>query len=77
MNEKLTHSQVKNYYGKVLKTTDDLKSDACCTDNDVPSHLKPILYQVYEEVLKRYYGCGTSVPFNESSDQPIGTGACC
>lgn len=62
MNEKLTYSQVQDYYGKVLKTSDDLKTDACCTDEGLPEYLKPILSKVHDEVLTRYYGCGLVLP---------------
>ena len=62
MNEKLTYSQVQDYYGKVLKTSDDLKTDACCTDEGLPAYLKPILSKVHDEVLMRYYGCGLVLP---------------
>ncbi len=62
MNEKLTYSQVQDYYGKVLQTSDDLKTDACCTDEGLPSYLKPILSKVHDEVLMRYYGCGLVLP---------------
>lgn len=62
MNEKLTYSQVQDYYGKVLQTSDDLKTDACCTDEGLPGYLKPILSKVHDEVLMRYYGCGLVLP---------------
>ena len=62
MNEKLTYTQVKDYYGKVLQTSDDLKTDACCTDEGLPEYLKPILSKVHDEVLMRYYGCGLVLP---------------
>ncbi len=62
MNEKLTYSQVQEYYGKVLQTSDDLKTDACCTDEGLPLYLKPILSKVHDEVLMRYYGCGLVLP---------------
>lgn len=62
MNEKLTYSQVQDYYGKVLKTSDDLKTDACCTDEGLPGYLKPVLSKVHDEVLMRYYGCGLVLP---------------
>ena len=62
MNEKLTYSQVQDYYGKVLQTSDDLKTDACCTDEGLPAYLKPILSKVHDEVLMRYYGCGLVLP---------------
>lgn len=62
MNQKLTYSQVQDYYGKVLKSSDDLKTDACCTDEGLPPYLKPILSRVHDEVLSRYYGCGLVLP---------------
>ena len=62
MNQKLTHDQVKDYYGKVLQTSDDLKTDACCTDEGLSEYLKPILSKVHDEVLMRYYGCGLVLP---------------
>ena len=62
MNQKLTHNQVKDYYGKVLQSTADLKTDACCTDEGLPEYLKPILSKVHDEVLMRYYGCGLVLP---------------
>lgn len=62
MNQKLTHTQVKDYYGKVLQNSDDLKTDACCTDEGLPEYLKPILSKVHDEVLMRYYGCGLVLP---------------
>jgi len=62
MNEKLTYSQVQDYYGKVLQSSDDLKTDACCTDEGLPSYLKPILAKIHDEVLVRYYGCGLVLP---------------
>lgn len=62
MNEKLTYTQVQDYYGKVLQSTDDLKTDACCTDEGLPAYLKPILSKVHDEVITRYYGCGLVLP---------------
>jgi len=62
MNEKLTYSQVQDYYGKVLQSSDDLKTDACCTDEGLPGYLKPILSKVHDEVITRYYGCGLVLP---------------
>jgi len=62
MSQKLTHNQVKDYYGKVLQSSEDLKTDACCTDEGLPEYLKPILSKVHDEVLMRYYGCGLVLP---------------
>src|SRR5499427_600687 len=53
---------VKDYYGKVLKTSKDLKPSACCDGGGVPAHLEPLLGNVHEEVRAKYYGCGIVVP---------------
>jgi len=53
---------VKDYYGQVLQSSDDLQTNACCTDEGMPEFLKPILSKVHDEVLMRYYGCGLVLP---------------
>lgn len=56
------HEEVKQYYGKELKTSIDLKTDACCTDATTPEWLKTILADIHPEVSAKYYGCGLVVP---------------
>lgn len=56
------HDDVKEYYGKVLQHSDDLKTNACCTDSHLPQHIKQALSQVHDEVMARYYGCGLIAP---------------
>ena len=53
---------VKDYYGKVLKSSKDLKTSACCDGGGVPAHLEALLANVHEEVRAKYYGCGIVVP---------------
>lgn len=53
---------VQDYYGKVLQSSQDLQTNACCTDEAMPEFLKPILSKVHDEVMMRYYGCGLVVP---------------
>ena len=53
---------VKDYYGKVLKSSEDLKTSACCDGGSVPAHLEPLLANVHDEVRSKYYGCGIVVP---------------
>ena len=53
---------VQKYYGETLSCTDDLQTNACCTDADLPDFVKPLLSQVHDEVLTRYYGCGLVLP---------------
>jgi SAM-dependent methyltransferase len=52
------HDSVKLYYGKVLKTSSDLKTSACCTADSMPAHLKPLAANIHDEVSAKYYGCG-------------------
>ena len=53
---------VQEYYGKVLQGSHDLKTDACCTDGQLPGYLKQAMGRVHDEVAVRYYGCGLVIP---------------
>ena len=53
---------VQEYYGKVLQGSHDLKTDACCTDGQLPGYLKQAMGRVHDEVAARYYGCGLVIP---------------
>jgi arsenite methyltransferase len=53
---------VKDYYGKQLTTSADLKTEACCTPDAMPSFIKRLLSNVHDEVLAKYYGCGLVAP---------------
>lgn len=56
------HEQVKEYYGEVLGGTEDLQTSACCTADEMPAWLKPVVSSLHDEVLARYYGCGLVAP---------------
>jgi arsenite methyltransferase len=53
---------VKDYYGKTLQTSADLKTEACCTPDAMPGYVKRLLSNVHDEVLAKYYGCGLVTP---------------
>jgi len=53
---------VKDYYGKLLKSSKDLKTPACCDGTELPPYLQPLLANVHPEVVAKYYGCGIVVP---------------
>jgi len=53
---------VKEYYGKVLKGSKDLKTSACCDGGGVPGYLEAAIANVHEEVRSKYYGCGIVIP---------------
>lgn len=54
--------EVRDYYGKILQSSSDLKTNACCTDTNMPAHLKIAMSRVHAEVASRYYGCGLVHP---------------
>jgi len=58
MNEQI----VSDYYGKVLQSSADLKTDACCTTDEIPSFHKALLANIHDEVMAKYYGCGLIAP---------------
>lgn len=56
------HELVKDYYGRQLSGSADLKTTACCDASGVPAWLRPLLARIHPEVLERYYGCGLVCP---------------
>ena len=55
------HDHVKEYYGKTLRSSDDLKT-ACCTAGAPPSEHASILGMIDDEIVLRFYGCGSPIP---------------
>ncbi|EME30027.1 arsenite methyltransferase [Galdieria sulphuraria] len=53
--------QVAHYYGTVLSSNRDLKSSACCQAQE-PSIHKAICSRLPDEILERFYGCGSPIP---------------
>lgn len=54
--------EVKHYYGKVLQSSTDLQTNACCTDAAPSARLQQALSRIHPEVRSRYYGCGLVAP---------------
>ena len=57
---------VKDYYGTTLASSADLKTDACCNMGDIPAYIKNVLTLIHPEVSSKYYGCRSSIPFDQS-----------
>ena len=57
-----TLDSVRNYYGRVLKTNQDLKTSVCCAGASLPSPIREILKDIHPDVLARSYGCGSPIP---------------
>lgn len=53
---------VREYYGKALQSSADLKTSACCPAEAMPARLRPLLANVHETVRDRFYGCGSPLP---------------
>jgi SAM-dependent methyltransferase len=54
--------QVKEYYGKQLKSVNDLKTTACCAIDKPPAQIRAILPLIADEIHTRFYGCGSPLP---------------
>lgn len=66
---------VKEYYGETLQSSGDLKTDACCTIEDTPAWLKPVLGNIHPDVTARYYGCGLLAPLALSGARILDLGS--
>mmetsp|Transcript_19752 Transcript_19752/g.64214 ORF Transcript_19752/g.64214 Transcript_19752/m.64214 type:complete len:401 (+) Transcript_19752:26-1228(+) len=56
------NESVKEYYGKTLSSSSDLKTSACTTPSRPSSRLREVLKDVPDEVKAKYYGCGSPTP---------------
>jgi len=55
--------KLKAYYGTILSSTADLKTSACCTPGEgLSGTVRAALSQINDEVLARFYGCGSPIP---------------
>jgi arsenite methyltransferase len=54
---------VKEYYGKALHGKIDLKTGACCCNDELlHPFIRDIEKQIDNEVLTKFYGCGSPIP---------------
>lgn len=53
---------VREYYGRVLSTSADLKTSACCLAESLPEHHREIVSRIHPDVLEKFYGCGSPIP---------------
>ncbi|MCL7488471.1 MAG: methyltransferase domain-containing protein [Desulfobulbaceae bacterium] len=58
-----THEQLQKHYGRILAGSKDLKTNACCcSEESMPHAIRQILKELDEEIIKRFYGCGSPIP---------------
>lgn len=62
IDQNQTLESVKDYYGKVLQGSNDLKTSACCCADAPPPEVRNILDKIHPQVLERFYGCGSPFP---------------
>ena len=62
MSTQQTLDDVRHYYGKVLKSSSDLKTGACCSVDAMPAYLQPLLDDIHPAIKDRFYGCGSPLP---------------
>lgn len=55
-------NSVKDYYGSVLDTNEDLKTSACCPSEAPPPHIQALLNNIHPAVQEKFYGCGSPLP---------------
>ena len=53
---------VKEYYGKQLQNKSDLITGACCAADRPPAEIREVLPLIADEILDRFYGCGSPLP---------------
>ena len=58
----MKHESVQDYYGKILQSSGDLQTNACCTPDGLPAYLREVLAKIHPEVSEKYYGCGLVAP---------------
>ncbi|HZS35222.1 MAG TPA: methyltransferase domain-containing protein [Polyangia bacterium] len=58
----LTLEAVRDYYGRVLASTRDLQTSACCAAEKLPPHVAAIEALIHDEVKDKFYGCGAPLP---------------
>jgi ubiquinone/menaquinone biosynthesis C-methylase UbiE len=64
MTEKVfDQKNLKQYYGTILQKSTDLKTSACCcTDEKLSSAVKAAMSEINDEIITRFYGCGSPLP---------------
>lgn len=61
-NEHPAKTAIQEYYGKILRSKNDLKTSACCDIDTLAEPLRRILAELHPEVKDKFYGCGSPFP---------------
>lgn len=61
--EEKVREEIRRYYGEILSQSDDLSTDACaCAAAAPPKYVIDALKNVDDEIIARFYGCGSPIP---------------
>ena len=65
-NTAKVHETVKEYYSEVTKKRGgELASSVCsCASSSIPDEVKKIVSDLPDEIVAKYYGCGSPIPDN-------------
>lgn len=53
---------VKEYYGKTLISSKDLRVSSCCSAESLRPEQRAVLADIDREILDKFYGCGSPIP---------------
>lgn len=56
------HENAKEYYGKTLKGTKDLKTNSCLCSEKPPKYIRDAISLLHKDIVSHYYGCGLVIP---------------
>lgn len=56
------YNNVKEYYGKILKSKNNLKTNVCTIINKPRKEILDILNKIPDEIKNKFYGCGSIIP---------------
>lgn len=69
------HDLVTEYYGKVLSSSKDLKTNACCAADRTHPLLAKLISRVPSEILSKFYGCGAPLPLGIAGKRVLDLGS--
>ncbi len=62
-NSTQLQQRLKEYYGRIIASTKNLKTSTCCCDGEPASPMiRRIIADLNPEILSRSYGCGSPIP---------------
>lgn len=70
-----TYDSVQDYYGKVLKSSKDLKTSACTTSQRPSPLIRKLISGVPDEVNAKFYGCGAPLPLGIEGKRVLDLGS--